>query len=90
MANDTDVVSESAIVDLDPSNEKMKKKLFLSWDEAVARVEQVCGPIDRQHIMNRANKPGTFKAGKRANAPFPKLYPVDRESFEQWLFGSRR
>ncbi len=67
---------------------RSSEKLFYSYDECVARAEEVYGPgISKQHLMNRANRPGTFKAGKRAGAAFPKLYPVDAVSFERWLHG---
>ncbi len=67
---------------------RSSEKLFYSYDECVTRAEEVYGPgISKQHLMNRANRPGTFKAGKRAGAAFPKLYPVDAVSFERWLHG---
>lgn len=65
-------------------------KLWLSWGEAVTWIEAVCGPVDLQHLRNIANRKDTFQAGKRANAPFPMLYLVERASFEAWLYGHGR
>lgn len=65
-----------------------KAKMWLAWDEAHAWAEHECeGRIDIRHLRNLANKEGMFRAGKYAGAPFPKLYPVERASFERWIKG---
>lgn len=69
---------------------KSQKKYYLSWKEAHARVEEVCGPVSIGHLKNIANRRDTFTAGKRADAPLVKLFPVDRASFERWLYGKKK
>ena len=69
---------------------KASKKLWYSWAEAEARIVEVCGRVNMRSIRNSANRPRTFLTGrnkKGGKAPFPRMYPVDAETFEQWLYG---
>lgn len=66
---------------------KSSPRLFLSWEFCQSQVEKVCGPVCIGHLKNIANKKGTFRTGKNAGAPFPRLYPVEAASFYRWLFG---
>lgn len=67
---------------------KASPRLYLSWEFCMEEIKRVCGTeICRGHLKNLANKKGTFRAGRPAGAPLPRLAPVEAASFYRWLFG---
>ena len=66
---------------------KSSPKLFLSWEFCREEVEKTNGPVSIGHLQNIANKKNTFRTGKNAGAPLPRLYPVEASSFYRWLVG---